>query len=226
MSDINKEVREHTSSQEFLTKLKKDLGLENLVVLKGKGAPEEKGEKEGGEKKEEDKFPYEEFGWKGEHGYGKFENVGVIGAATVATGTASAVSADLTGASSSIRLVGWDKSILNEAWDGLKGQTPEQLRKELSQAQEDIKKSDADILRLRGKVESDRTELETDIGNRVRNLSQELEGKIRLKADKSAVQSTNSTQNRDIGSLSETAHRAGIALSGLEERLRVVESRL
>ncbi|MFF8959103.1 hypothetical protein [Streptomyces sp. NPDC014894] len=151
----------------------------------------------------------------------QFEISGVKTESNAAVAAANVFNAEVTGIK--LEHTFWDPIAKREERRLQRGEMlPEQLRRSIIGL-------DADIVKIRGTATTDRTAHATDveaIGTRIGNLSEEIEGKLRLKADKSAVQSANSTQNRDIGDLSEGAHRASLAMQALEERLRSVESQI
>ncbi|MEV6420751.1 hypothetical protein [Streptomyces sp. NPDC051662] len=227
MSEFSKEIRDYTGSREFIDKLRADLVLNSeagknqenqdfigslrasmgIEWLTSKVATLEKAAN-----KPEDKFPVEEFDRKAEYGEGKYEAVGNVGAAYGATGTANGVTAELTGASASVKLWSYDKSIINDLVDEAKLQTPEHLRKGLDIVERDLGVARRDI--TRGREVTDRAHV------RITDLVRDMNRKLGLKADKTAMRNTDAQRTPQIQNARRTADEASASIDLLTRRLR------
>ncbi|WP_030678243.1 hypothetical protein [Streptomyces sp. NRRL B-1347] len=129
---------------------------------------------------------FQTFKWKLETGWLKGEAVGASAAATGVSGSASAVSGEFTALSGGLKLWNFEYDMLAE-----------REKRRLKAA-----KKDPDSL-------SDRiTEVDGRADRRLRAMNRDLNQKLRLKADRSAVGDANTRQNSQIQNLQLTAGRA------------------
>ncbi|GGZ15372.1 hypothetical protein GCM10010387_04620 [Streptomyces inusitatus] len=227
MSNINKEIREYTGSKEFLDKVRADLFLNSdadkksenqdfISSLKASMGIESlsskvtKLDKEVNKPKED--FPVEAFEHKAEHGEGKYEAVGNVGTAYGATGALNGGTAELTGVSAAVKLYSFDYNIINEIQDRRARRNPERLRSDLDKAQADIVSNRNAITRDRGVTNRAHT--------RITDLAREMNRKLGLKADKTAMRNTDAQRTPQIRSIRRTADEASTSIDLLTRRLR------
>ncbi|MFF3643083.1 hypothetical protein [Streptomyces sp. NPDC002564] len=160
------------------------------------------------------------FGTKAEYGGAKADAAGATAAATGAAASATGISAEVTGLGTGLKLWSFEydlKAELEKKRDKTARRDPEKLRLDLDADRTDIDRIKTNL---------------TTTGERITTLSEDVERKLRRKADASDVGDTRARQDRQleglrssqVNALRREAEQAGASVQVLEREINRLNS--